>query len=73
MLETSTLQKTIYLYWSHYREFSDIKEAVKFSQKIYMAEHRHIFELLNKYLSLDHLSAISQINCVDSTKKEKTT
>lgn len=61
MLETPTIQKTIYLYWANYAEFSDIKEAVRFTQKIYMAEHKHIFELLKKYILLDHFSANARL------------
>jgi hypothetical protein len=67
MLESSTIQKTIYLYWANYREFSNIQEAVKFSQKIYMAEHKHLFELLDKYVKLDHYSAKFSTNKNDST------
>jgi hypothetical protein len=58
MLESPTIQKTIYLYWANYPEFSDIQEAVKFSQRIYMAEHRNIFELCRKYMTLFHKSQI---------------
>ena len=62
MLESPTIQKTIYLYWANYQEFSDIQEAVRFTQRVYMATHHHIFELLDKYVKLDHYSAKGRLN-----------
>lgn len=48
MLESPTIQKTIYLYWINYKEFSDIQEAVKFAQKIYL-EHKPITAFIQHY------------------------
>lgn len=57
------IQATIYAYWKTYPEFSDIRKATKFAQKIYMGKHRYSIRLIEKMLE-----AQGQLNSV----KEKT-
>jgi hypothetical protein len=50
MLKSITIQETIFLYWKNYPEFSDIQDAVKFAQKIYLGEHRNTFQLIARFI-----------------------
>lgn len=50
MLESPSIQKTIYLYWTNYKQFHKIQKAVKHSQNIYMREHRYAIRLIQKLL-----------------------
>jgi hypothetical protein len=45
-----TIQKTIYLYWTGYKEFKDINKAVAFAQKIYFnKQYTKMIELSKKW------------------------
>ncbi len=54
MLQSPTIQLTIFLYWQHYPEMCRIIGATKFTQEVYMGKHRNTFRLFEKYIKLSN-------------------